>query len=679
LKIKFISYLEVFQIIKILCSMRIFDEIYYFDISKIGKMLLDFLKLNEYVKQFSFVLNEVRDETDESRIFKINHDLRSISNATERNLLEKSQFITKFGEKFNKKKVILYYKKRLSQDIKDVVLFINVVDWYLNKNGGKLKSSIEFSIERTFCFEVLKDFASTEYDIALTSDISFRNVVKFTYRLFGHLYLSAIAIVVPIFYSIRYSHRSQGERASSGIPLLAAQYQPGGLTFGLTRRCGFFWLLKSKIPHDQVLFYFVRTDFPATDVIDSLFRKNRVKSIAMSKVATRTSKIPVYRASMILSKMLFSLTGHLILQIFKELLHFRLESLRYLSAALHFVREYSKAYDFFKCMGIKVNVDGGDVNIGCIPRWLALEAAGGVSVTYQRGPIPIQAVSLATTADVYFLFGPYFFPLIQRCESDNHTMVTCGYITDYSFTTVKERSKAVRKRLKAKGGKFILCYFDQNSSDDRSGAIPLRKSDYVYERLLRWVIADETIGLICSPKRPATLISRLSKSVVLLEKAMATGRCILLDGECYTSNHPSEAAQAADIVITLLIGGTAALESALTGQRVVCLDLEGLYSYPEYRLGRNTIVFDSLDNMIDAIDKYRGNPGSFDELGHIDMMHMIKQKDPFRDGKAAERIGQYLYWLLDAFNEGETREGAMKYANQNYAEMWGSENVHICQ
>jgi len=107
--------------------------------------------------------------------------------------------------------------------------------------------------------------------------------------------------------------------------------------------------------------------------------------------------------------------------------------------------------------------------------------------------------------------------------------------------------------------------------------------------------------------------------------------------------------------------------------------LEGLYSFPEYRLGRNTVVFDSLDNMINSIDKYRWNPESFDKLGHIDMMHMIKEKDPFRDGKAAERIGQYLHWLLESFNKGETREEAMKCANRNYTEMWGAEEVQVCR
>ena len=680
MKVKFVSYVEVFQIIKILCSKRIFDEIYYFDISKIGKVLLDVLKLNEYMKHFTFILGEVKDETGERRSFKIyKEDLSFVCNGIEKNMLEKNPFITKFGENFNKRKVNLFFKKLLGREIEDVLVFINVIDWYLNKSGRNLKSSIVFSIERTPCFRVLKDFASREYDIALTSYISLRNVFKFAYRIFGNLYLSAVAIVGPIFFSIRYSHGSQGQRKSNGIPFLGSQYQPNGLTFDLTRRSDFFWLLKSIIPHDQVVIYFVRTDVPATDVNSVVLRKNGVQSIALSKDASRTSKVPVYRPSMTLTEMLFRLTSGIILQIFKELLYCRLESSGYLGGALHFVREYSKAYDFYKCVGIKVNVSSADTSIKDIPRWLALKAIGGVSVSYQKSNIEDLNIFLASTTDVYFQFGPYYFPLTQGCEWDNHSTITCGYITDYSFLTVKERSKSSRKKIMAKGAKFILCYFDEGSSDDRLSLISNRKSAYVYERLLSWVIADETIGLICSPKRPVTLSKSISNCAVLMEKAEATGRCIFMDGDYATSNYPAEAIQASDIVIALLVGGTVALESALAGRRAICLDLEGCYSYPEYRIGRNTIVFDSLDNMINAIAKYRRNPESFDKLGHIDMMHMIKEKDPFQDGKAAERIGQYLHWLLDAFNKGETREAAMKCANRNYPEMWGAENVHICQ
>ena len=680
MNIKFISYLEVFQIIKILCSKRIFDEIYYLDISKIGKMLLNFFSINRHLKHFTFFLGEVRDQTGARRSIKIyQEDLSSVCNGIEKNLLEKSPFITAFGEKFNRRKVSLFFKKRLGFEIKEVVVFINVIDWYLNKSGGNSKSSVEVSIEHTLCFEVLKDFASKEYDITLNSYISLRNVFKLAYSLFGNLYLSVIAIVSPIFYSKKYSHGPLRNGKSNSTPVLATKYQPYSLTFDLTSRSDIFWLLKSKIPHDQVLIYFGRTDIPATDVMGSVLRKNGVKSIAMSKGATNTSKISVYRPSILLAEMLSRLTGSIILKIFKEISNFRLESLVYFVGALYFVREYSKAYDFYKCMGIKVNVSSADTVIDDIPRWVALKALGGVSVSYQKSCLEDVDVLLASTTDVYFQFGPYYFPLTQRAGWDNYSTISCGYITDYSFVAVKERSKALRKRIMAKGAKFIVCYFDQGSGDDRLRFISNRKSAYVYERLLRWVIADENIGLLCSPKRPVTLSARISNCVALMEKAKATGRFILMDGDYSSSNYATEAAQASDIVIALLVGGTAGLESSLSGQRTIFLDLEGSYSYPEYRRGRNVIVFDSLDNMINAIERYRWNPESFDELGNIDMMHMIKEKEPFRDGKAAERIGQYLYWLLDSFGKGETREGAMKYANQNYAEMWGAKKMQICR
>jgi len=678
LRTKFIGYLDFLCVVKLFFAVKLYDEIFYFDISKPARILLRLLKPKQAIKPFLFNLDEIRNESGESRIVKVlEKDLNDVCKELELNLLHKSPFINKFGAKFNKKKVIFYFKKRLGFEIRNVVIFINVVDWYLNQNGGKLKSTIEFSIESNPCFRVLKDFASKEYDIALTSYFSIRNVFKFVYHLVGNLYLSAIAILLPIYCSIKYSYQFQGRRTSNSIPVLATQYQPLGLTFDMTKRVDFFWLLNSKIPYAQVLVYFVRPDTPATDEMDHILRKNGVKSLAKSEAATRTSKIPVYRPSMTLTEILSRLTGSVILQVFKELFYFRLESLGYLAGAFYFVREYSKTYDFYKSAGIKVDVYNADSAYFDIPRWLALEAVGGVSVSYQRSHTAVRQIFLASTADVYFHFGPYYLPLSQKYEYDNHATLTCGYITDYSFATVKKRSKALRKKITAMGGKFIICYFDENSSDDRLSLIPNRKSAYVYERLLRWVIADETIGLICSPKRPANLNKRLSNIAVLMEKAKATGRCIFMGGDYTASNYPAETAQASDIVISLLLGGTTALESALSGQRVIYLDLEGLYSFPEYGLGKDTTVFDNLDNMINAIEKYRCDPKSFDKLGNIDMMPMLKEKDPFRDGKAAERIGQYLQWLLESFNKGETREEAIKCANRNYAQMWGAENVHV--
>ena len=676
MKVKFISYLEVFQIIKILCSGRIFDEIFYFNISKPARILLRFLKPKKDIKPFTFNLDEIRTESGENITVRIfGEDSNNVCRDLELNRIIKNPFVKKFGDKFNRKKVIYYFKRRHGREMRDVVVFVNVVDWYLNRNGEKLKPPIEFSIERAFSFEVLKDFASREYNISLTSYTSFRNVLRFAHSLFGNLYLSAVAIMIPIFHSIRSPHGSQGQRKGNDIPVLATQYQPGGLRFDLTRRCSFFWLLKSKIPHKQVLICFERTEIPVTDDMNSVLRKNGLKAIAMSKGATSTNKVPVYKPSMTLTQMLARLTGSIILQIFKDLLYFRLESLWYLAGAFYFAREYAKAYDFYKCMGIKANIEGADTNLQCIPRWLALEAVGGVSIVYQRNHIPIRMLFLGSTADVYFLFGPHYFPIFRGCENDNHTMLTCGYITDYSFVTVRERSKALRKKLMAKGVKFVLCYFDENSHDEHTH----RKSAHVYETFLRWAISDKTNGLICSPKRPATLSARLSSIAQLMKEAGDTGRCIFMEGDYYASNYSVEAALASDMVISHLAGGTTALESVLAGCRVLILDLHNLYSFPEYRKGKNKIVFDNLQNMFNAIEKYRGDPKSFDELGNIDMMHMIKDKDPFQDGKAAERISQYLHWLLEKFDEGESREAVIKYANNNYSDIWGHRNLFCSQ
>jgi len=667
-------------VIKLFFARKPYGEVFYFYISKPAKILLRLLKLEKTIKPFVFNMDEIRNKSGETRLVKIiGEDLNDVCKDLELNVLNKSPFIQNFGAKFDKRKVVTYFKKRLDNDIKNIVIFINIIDWYQDKSEGRIQSPVVFSIERTLCFETLKDFALSEYNIALSSCISFRNVFEFLFHIFGNLYLSAIAAIAPFAHFMKYPHDHKNRTESRERPVLASYYSLNGVTFDLTRRCDFFWLLKSRIPHEQVLIYFERKDAPATDEMGCLFRENGVRALAMSKGGTNTKKVPVYNPSMVQTKTITLLTTRVILLIIKELLHCRLESFVYLAGALYFGREYAKAYDFYHCAGIKINVDSTDFGYQHIPRGLALEKLGGVSVSYQRSTMPIPQFFLGSMSDIFFPFGPYYFPIIQRSEFNNASIVNCGYITDYSFGSVEKRSTNLREKMRANGAEFIVCYFDENSSDDRFSLVPHKKSAYVYKTLMNWLLSDDTIGLICSPKRPGTLSARLSTISGLMERAKATGRCVFMGGEYTASNYPAEAAQASDMVISLLVGGTTSLESALAGCRVLYLDLEGLHSFPEYEFGRGTIVFDNLDNLLGALDRYRRNPGSFVDLGNIDMMPMIKQKDPFRDGKAAERIGQYLHWLLLAFERGETKDEAIGYANRNFGDMWGSEHVLICR
>ncbi len=682
MNVKFISYLDVIQIVKALSFRKTNEKVYYFDISKAGKILLGLLKSNQYIDLFLFNVDEIRDKSGESCAVKIWGDFNTVFLDVEEKLLKKSPFLAELGRKFDEKKVILYFTKHLYPRLFEIIVFLNVIDWHQKKEPTKTQHVVDFSIERISYFEILRDLSLREYGIVLRSHNSFRIILRFLYELFGHLFLCTVVFVKSIINHIRYTGKLKEQGQNNSTPLLANCYAPMGSDFDLDKRSYFFWLLKSNIPHNQVLIYFERKDVPASEeMVDTLIEKG-VKHVAMSEGATLTRKMHVYKPTIELVKMMFNLTAYIAMCVLKDMVCFRFDGVVYLPGMLNFIRKYSLAYDFYRTFGIKVKMNSGtaDVTYHNIPRQLALEALGGVNVSYQSSCFQIPCMMCASAADVYFLFGPHSYLKVYKNGNINdviinNVVISCGYITDYSFATVKDNSRVLRKKITKNGAKFIICYFDENSSDDRFRAVSHRKSAYIYRKLLDLVINDKTIGLICSPKRPKSLRKRLHSIINILEKAEATGRCIFMDGDYMTNNYPTEAAQASDIVITLLGGGTTALESVLSGKRVVYIDLEGTYSFDEYEWGKDTVVFDNLDSLMSAIDKYRCNPELFDTLGNFDLDPTIKQKDPFRDGKAAERMGQYLHRLLEAFNEGKTREEAIQYANQNYAEMWGSQHV----
>ena len=54
---------------------------------------------------------------------------------------------------------------------------------------------------------------------------------------------------------------------------------------------------------------------------------------------------------------------------------------------------------------------------------------------------------------------------------------------------------------------------------------------------------------------------------------------------------------------------------------------------------------------------------------------MLPELDPFRDGRAAERMGTYLRWLLEGFDQGWDREKIMAVAAERYAARWGTDTI----
>ena len=76
--------------------------------------------------------------------------------------------------------------------------------------------------------------------------------------------------------------------------------------------------------------------------------------------------------------------------------------------------------------------------------------------------------------------------------------------------------------------------------------------------------------------------------------------------------------------------------------------------------------------MRDAIEKQINSETAlpFEKIDHY-----YNDLDPFRDGRAAERIGDYLRWLLDGFEAGRDREAALADAAERYCGKWGEDKV----
>ena len=74
-----------------------------------------------------------------------------------------------------------------------------------------------------------------------------------------------------------------------------------------------------------------------------------------------------------------------------------------------------------------------------------------------------------------------------------------------------------------------------------------------------------------------------------------------------------------------------------------------------------------------SLKKYKGNPHSNSELG--DWTPFLDELDPFRDGRGGERMGIYMRWLLESFDNGKNRDEVIQSANKLYAEKWGSDKV----
>lgn len=331
--------------------------------------------------------------------------------------------------------------------------------------------------------------------------------------------------------------------------------------------------------------------------------------------------------------------------------------------------------ELFTATGIKVYVSWFRYHESHCAVAEALKDAGGVFTVYQRAYDTHPSAEIAVAADVVFAFSRHIAEIEARSRSMIPYLVVTGYLGDFRFPLLRPVAARVRARLQQHGATRIVAFADENfSPDERWHTGPSRELES-YRFLLERVLAEPWLGVILKPKTPATLRRRLGPVAELLVRAESTGRCFLFEeGPVQGSFPPAAAALAADLMIHgHLNAATAGLDAALAGVPTLLVDRFGWSTSPLYQLGVGRVVFTDWEQLWQACQEHWQRPGGIPGFG--DWSSMLDHLDPFRDGRAAERMATYLGWLLEGFRAGRDRETVMADAADRYAAHWGQDKV----
>ena len=337
------------------------------------------------------------------------------------------------------------------------------------------------------------------------------------------------------------------------------------------------------------------------------------------------------------------------------------------------VREYWSA--LFAAHDVKLYLTWYRVDERIYPIAEALRRLGGVTGIYQRSFQVDPNPEMSVDVELVFGFSPLDAEVERRSGSRIDYHVAVGYTADHRAKYLRPAAEQIRHRLLTNGAERIVAYFDENSADDsrwHTGHEFMRENYvFVLERLL----ADPTLGLVLKPKRPSSLRRRLGPVAPLLKRALATGRCHLHEtGPMHGSEPPVLAALAADLVVHgHLCGSTAGFEAALTGVPTVLLDREGWPGSLMFELGVGSVVFTNWIDLWSAVTDHLGRPGGIPGFGRWDAL--IDRLDPFRDGRAAERLGNYVDWVIKGLRAGQSRDAVLASAADRYASLWGADKI----
>lgn len=606
-----------------------------------------------------YELGEMKAETGEVLRYEVEMAASDLAIQIEQ-LLRACPIYREIRARIRSTRTPLYFERAIKGEIYGAVRDLCVLRWYRRNGVPTGRGNPAVSVPATGVFPLLERvWPDRTIALELTKNTSFDRCAESFYR-------SVRAVAKRVrngFQALygRWRYASDFENCIDEKGCIAVQYVEG---IDLRRRSEIVWYPDSGIPPERILFYFASPDHDPVD--EKIIRD--IDAMGMKWVCLNMSSMtfkgaPTWYPPFRDRKSAEDLIGHpangiesWIYQRGKELI----EAINYWSA-------------FYRAFNVRIHFITGGSDLKYIAQKIAFDMDDsriGFVAGKERSELHWPPVCIIGwyPVDIFFIWNPRSRKFLEKPNVNRiMTSVAAGYPNDGAFHGKREDAKRLKAELSAAGADYIIALFDNSHGPDVAHSTESMEKFYLV--FLDWLLEDPALGILIKSKKPS-VIHGLPRVQPVLEKAEATGRCMRLGDEF--GRLPVDASLASNISVGIGIS-SAVTESAIAGCRGVHCDLTHCKSHDSYEWGYEKIIFDDLNRLITAIKSNKA--GNTEQAGLGDWTPFLDRLDPYRDGNAGKRIGEYLRWCLEGFDAGLERDEVIHKANERFNARWGHDKA----
>ena len=579
-----------------------------------------------------------------------------------------NRFLRILDDQYDGQKITFYFYYALAEELRTPLLLIHEMEaFYENKKNFALNNGLLLIRDIYWAKQLKEAYRENFRDLQCYANL------KNFFLIWSH----TIKIILELLFN-RLIILFRKEKKPSALNTRDSRYKVAVLYAhgtDLTKKCDYYWLPHSGINPQDVIVYFKHHGRPPTQEAIRQLAEQNIPWIKL--LPWHLNLKPFFPLSFELNIFpIRKFIGDL-----QKLFHLNMKCLKtcfrekdkgflwFWSRGLHLLNDLHLFESFFEYHQVKIHYSHYETGRHMFAANMAIDRLQGVDLCHHWSNYDFVDLDIGKPHDIYFIWGAHFQKLFEQKFYPVKYFVLTGYPYDYLFPYYRPPANELRRQLSDRGVTTIISFFDQGLTSYPSRWN--RAQEKLYRLLLQEVITNKKIGLLIKPKKatgPNGINNKFPFISSLIEEAKKTGRCLILDGNRF----PCEASLASDLAIGVGVSSTPSIEAALAGIKAVTFNANQWVDHPMYAQGRDKIIFNDSEDLMKRVKNFEVNR---DQTSFGDYSFVLDDVDPFRDGKARERVGSYVHALMKGFAKGQSKEQVLESACEFYRTRYGSDKV----